>query len=244
MKKYSKTEDPDEALAKIKKEIIALIHAGADEDYSAIRNSMIAPNIRYKILAVYYPDRYITVFAEWVLRYFCEKLDIPCEDSDDTLILQDKLVMWKNQQKHMQDWSLLVFVKYLYLEFDRPESGDDISVDSHKKKLKTLKKEIDGLTEKISKASEKTVLTRQRDEKIRAYALERAHGVCQLCGNLAPFYKKNGEPYLESHHIIPLAENGSDSIYNVVGLCPNCHRKMHSLKLAEDIKILKSKVAK
>tara|TARA_B110000091_G_scaffold116695_1_gene125822 strand:- start:119 stop:970 length:852 start_codon:yes stop_codon:yes gene_type:complete len=79
----------------------------------------------------------------------------------------------------------------------------------------------------------------ERDEYIKLYALERAKGICQLCEESAPFLKKNGTPYLEVHHIEYLANNGSDTIDNVAALCPNCHRKMHSLELDKDIEKLK-----
>ena len=141
----------------------------------------------------------------------------------------------------MKEWSLLLFTNWLYQTLGSPEFNEDSVNDEHKDRLKSLKKEISDLTEAILKASEKTVLIRSRDEKIRAYALERANGVCELCGNPAPFFKKNGEPYLESHHIKALKDGGPDSIYNVVGLCPNCHRKMHSLGLEKDIALLKEK---
>ena len=79
----------------------------------------------------------------------------------------------------------------------------------------------------------------ERDEYIKLYALERADGNCQLCDKPAPFLKKNGSPYLEVHHINYLANKGSDTIDNVAALCPNCHRKMHSLELERDIDKLK-----
>ena len=79
----------------------------------------------------------------------------------------------------------------------------------------------------------------ERDEYIKLYALERADGNCQLCDKPAPFLKKNGSPYLEVHHINYLANKGSDTIDNVAALCPNCHRKIHSLELQRDIDKLK-----
>lgn len=51
---------------------------------------------------------------------------------------------------------------------------------------------------------------------------------------MAPFQNKDGEPYLETHHIICLSHGGPDTIDNTVALCPNCHRKMHVLNLEED----------
>ncbi len=80
-----------------------------------------------------------------------------------------------------------------------------------------------------------TMNTFVRDRYISEYAKRRAHGICQLCGQPAPFVKKNGEPFLETHHIIWLADGGEDSLENTVALCPNCHRKMHECNLEEDV---------
>ena len=78
-----------------------------------------------------------------------------------------------------------------------------------------------------------------RNENIAELAKRKANGICQLCNEPAPFNKRNGEPFLETHHIVWLSKNGEDSIENTVALCPNCHRKMHILNLKSDIKRLK-----
>jgi len=57
--------------------------------------------------------------------------------------------------------------------------------------------------------------------------LRRADGVCELCGQPAPFRDINGEPFLEVHHIVPLSEGGPDVLSNTAALCPNCHRAAH-----------------
>ena len=88
-----------------------------------------------------------------------------------------------------------------------------------------------------------TTTTYMRDRYVSEYAKQRANGICQLCNFPAPFIDRDGKPYLESHHIIWLADGGEDSISNTVALCPNCHRKMHALNLDEDVKKL-LKIAK
>lgn len=77
-------------------------------------------------------------------------------------------------------------------------------------------------------------VTYERNMYVAEYAKRRAKGKCQLCGVDAPFIDKNGEPFLESHHVLKLADGGEDTIYNCAGICPNCHRKCHSLNLKED----------
>lgn len=67
-----------------------------------------------------------------------------------------------------------------------------------------------------------------RCAQVRAHVLLMAQGVCQTCKNPGPFISRTtGQPYLEVHHIIPLADCGPDTIDNCIALCPNCHRKYH-----------------
>lgn len=90
------------------------------------------------------------------------------------------------------------------------------------------------------KTSNRKVSTTQyiRNPWVSEYAQRMAKGKCQLCNKEAPFYKKNKDPYLETHHIVWLSKGGEDIIENTVALCPNCHRKMHIVKDKKDIEIL------
>lgn len=104
--------------------------------------------------------------------------------------------------------------------------------------------------EKRAKYSRKGVGTRQvssttfeRNEYVSELVKRRANGVCQLCDEPAPFKNKQGEPFLESHHIVWLSKGGEDTIENSVALCPNCHRKMHVLNRKSDIDRLKVKAS-
>jgi 5-methylcytosine-specific restriction enzyme A len=40
-------------------------------------------------------------------------------------------------------------------------------------------------------------------------------------------FENKRERYLEAHHVISLAENGDDSVDNVIALCPEHHREAH-----------------
>jgi 5-methylcytosine-specific restriction enzyme A len=68
----------------------------------------------------------------------------------------------------------------------------------------------------------------KRNPYVAAEALLRANGTCESCGKSAPFKRlSDGTPYLEVHHKQRLADDGDDTIENVLALCPNCHRKSH-----------------
>ena len=87
-----------------------------------------------------------------------------------------------------------------------------------------IKEPPKGIKKPKRAASSRTVYV--RDPEVRAWVRNEAEGHCDGCGEPAPFQKLD-LPYLEVHHVKPLAEKGSDQITNAVALCPNCHRRCH-----------------
>lgn len=69
-----------------------------------------------------------------------------------------------------------------------------------------------------------------RSEIVKQFAKRSAEGICQGCREPAPFESKNGEPFLEVHHLKMLGDEGADHPDNVIALCPNCHRRVHEGK--------------
>ena len=68
----------------------------------------------------------------------------------------------------------------------------------------------------------------RRNPDIIAEIMIRANGQCERCGSAAPFLRaKDGSPYLEAHHWVPLADGGEDTVRNAAAVCPNCHRELH-----------------
>ena len=67
-----------------------------------------------------------------------------------------------------------------------------------------------------------------RNPDVVAEVLANASGTCQRCLKPAPFKRaKDGRPYLEVHHLVPLSEGGDDTVENAQAQCPNCHREAH-----------------
>ncbi|MGC7946873.1 HNH endonuclease [Bacillus sp. II_CA] len=106
-----------------------------------------------------------------------------------------------------------------------------------------LKERAKKATSRSNKRNIKTE-TYQRNEFVAEFSKRRANGVCELCEQKAPFEDKNGNPYLESHHVEWLSEGGEDTIYNTVGVCPNCHSCLHILNDKNDVMKLKEKLRK
>jgi hypothetical protein len=78
------------------------------------------------------------------------------------------------------------------------------------------------------------VWTYSRDLRVREAVLRRADRRCEFCGQLG-FMKPDGTRYLESHHVIALANDGEDRLTNVIALCPNDHREAHFGERRDDI---------
>lgn len=76
------------------------------------------------------------------------------------------------------------------------------------------------------KRSEATSTIYDRDAEVRQFVLQRAGGRCELCGRKG-FRTPSGARFLETHHIVPLSENGPDTVDNVIALCPSQHREAH-----------------
>src|SRR5262249_34191809 len=67
----------------------------------------------------------------------------------------------------------------------------------------------------------------QRSRDVRNYVLARANGNCEGCALPAPFFRSDGDGYLEPHHLRRLSDGGPDHPAHVIALCPNCHRRVH-----------------
>jgi predicted HNH restriction endonuclease len=68
----------------------------------------------------------------------------------------------------------------------------------------------------------------ERSGLVIAIAKLRADYRCEVedCAH-PPFIGKDGKPYCEVHHIVPLSEGGRDTIGNVACVCPAHHREAH-----------------
>lgn len=81
--------------------------------------------------------------------------------------------------------------------------------------------------EETSNGGYSLVEYRKRSRAVQRYALLRAGGICESCGEPAPFACEDGTPFLEVHHLLRLADDGPDAPSNVAAVCPNCHRAVH-----------------
>lgn len=107
--------------------------------------------------------------------------------------------------------------KYLQEAIDRSRSDSSAA---RRKRLATAPKKPSSHLRLVS------VFDRNPD--VVAEVLFQADGICGSCGSEAPFIRRSDRsPFLEVHHITPLADGGEDTVENALALCPNCHREAH-----------------
>lgn len=73
-----------------------------------------------------------------------------------------------------------------------------------------------------------------RDSRIRRQVEIRSGGNCELCRKPG-FERPDGSRYIETHHIIALADDGADRLSNVIALCPDHHREAHYGSRADEL---------
>ena len=132
-KKYGNSVD--EAFTNIKKEIISLLDAGETCNDKKIKECKLAPTYRGKILATYFSNRYLAIFSDDHLNYFLEQIGENPDFANDPLDKQKKLIEWKNSQHHLKDYSLYLFMRYLYFVYGRPSKNNILTDEQEKEEI-------------------------------------------------------------------------------------------------------------
>lgn len=98
-----------------------------------------------------------------------------------------------------------------------------------------LKEEVEKFDVPVPK-TEKVVVEREaykRSNIVRVQAIELANHQCEIDNCHITFESaKDGNPYMEGHHAIPISKQSEfdcslDVYANVICLCPLCHRRLH-----------------
>lgn len=128
------------------------------------------------------------------------------------------------------------------IDFQLNKSLEAISNEESNKKTHTTIVSAQTRKEKIITGDVSTY-PRKREESLEAK--RRSNWQCDINPNHKTFISNaNGKPYMEAHHLIPMAtqdyfESTLDFADNIVCLCPNCHRKIHHALEAEKKEMLK-----
>ena len=235
-KKYG--TDIDAAFAHVKSSIVHLLEAGANDDYSAIRDSDVNSLIRFKLLSVYYPNKFFPVCAIRTAKLYCECVGVDFSPSDDMTTLNLKLVEWKKY--HLpNDWSLhktMCFTDWLWRNKKTLDSSFKLTLDSGLEITEKLESMFDNLH---LKGEDREAIVKLRvNQNIFRDRLLTKFKHCALCN-------VNQKELLLASHIKPwskcLSEEKLD-VDNGLLMCP-CHDKLFDrgfISFDDDGKILVS----
>ena len=120
-KRYGSTKE--EVLKNVKMNIFDLLKAGKIDDREKIIKNKLAPLIRYKLLATYFPNAFINIYAEEHVDFFLSELGLNVS-SDEMYDKQKALLEFKKQNKILAIWSNNEFNSFLYYTFGKPPSNE------------------------------------------------------------------------------------------------------------------------
>ncbi len=117
VKKFGTTHQ--EAFQNVKTALIELINSGENEKIEEIVENPLSPMFKGKILSTYFPDRYLNIFSDKHLNFFISQFDLDTVDliNKDPVYKREALFNFKNQDPVMQNWSMDMFVTFLYTEY-------------------------------------------------------------------------------------------------------------------------------
>ncbi len=115
--KWSLTNNENEALEKIKKSICEVIKAGDAYDFFTLENNELAPIFKGKILATYYPSKYMGIFGNEDFDYFFYRLSVPFNSKLSPVRKQYQLLKLKQENNIFDSLTLDEFMKFLYAMF-------------------------------------------------------------------------------------------------------------------------------
>lgn len=116
-----------------------------------------------------------------------------------------------------------------------PEEVEDVNLKEQMNLIDDadLKDSYDTPIERLAAKTETHRQSYERNPKISKIALKKSGYKCEINPKHITFYRKSdGKPYVEPHHIIPMAKQDDfnyslDIPQNIVSLCSNCHNEVH-----------------
>lgn len=104
--------DYDSALEYQKKQVVALIKAGKEQDYETIQNSPVYQPLKFKILSVYYPDLYFPVCTQSAIEGYCNAMGIHY-DSSHTMLDYILMLNKCSREQFPSDWTMFKAMNFM-----------------------------------------------------------------------------------------------------------------------------------
>lgn len=140
---YSKKYDKPEIVSKYRKESLEasmnylaslldeLLYFAKNDNFDAIDKSIVSPNLKFKTLFMYFPDKFMPIFSEDHYDYLLRKLGLYNKSIKGIAKKQRQLIYYKLSITELKDMSNYEFAHYLYYLFGVPSYiKGEIKIDS------------------------------------------------------------------------------------------------------------------
>jgi len=136
---------PKQAFDNLRKHILDLLEAGETHDLKAVIKNPISALVKGKILSLYYPDDYLSIFSKPHLDHYLKFFDLDTEDlmKQNVVYKREALLEFKNRDKDMKHWSNDMFALFLWSHYPKvPAKAEDMGAKAEEKEIEfaTLKK--------------------------------------------------------------------------------------------------------
>ncbi len=121
-------DSAEEAYDNVRESILDLLKCGEREDTHGIVSNMLAPIVKGKLLHLYFPNRYFSIYSDRHLSFYLDFYGLltPSLRDSDTFYKQEVLLNFKNSDPVMKNWSIDKFATFLYHVYPRsPKRQDD-----------------------------------------------------------------------------------------------------------------------
>ena len=125
----------EEAYDNVRDSILDLLECGEREDTRGIVNNMLAPIVKGKILHLYFPKRYFSIYSDSHLSFYLEFYGMltPSLRDSDPFYKQEVLLNFKNSDPVMKEWSIDKFATFLYHVYPKSPNRQNEVISSVKR---------------------------------------------------------------------------------------------------------------
>ncbi len=116
-------DDPNQAFEDIKTAIVDLLDAAKRKSFDRIVENKISPMFKGKILFIYFPNEYLSIYSDTYLAFFADCLNIPTE-SNKAIVLQQVLMDYQNGCTSLDGASVYAWPALLYDLFEGPKDDN------------------------------------------------------------------------------------------------------------------------
>ena len=210
-------DDFDKAFEKIKSDIYELLDGVKNDNYAVVEKSQLHSSFRYKLLAVYFPEKFLPICTKTMMEPICKTMGVSFGDRE---MVYSNIDLGKMKESSLltRDWNNGVF-----LGFCRWLDDNKSRILAYRKKelLETVNQVDDDLNSFQLYGEEREAVTKVRVNQglFRDILLEK-YPSCVLC-------KVSDKSLLIASHIKPWKNSEPDEktdVDNGFILCPNHDR--------------------